>query len=67
MGHKHGNRDVIRKPTIKVSTTIFHVPNGNIFHSPQELANHLPLYDPPCIIVAYAWDLGKIKKRKVNF
>ena len=39
--------------------TTFRVPNGNTFHSPQELADHLPLYDPPCIINAFAWDLGR--------
>ena len=37
------------------------VSNGDTFHSPKELADHLPLYDPPCIIVAFAWDLGKMK------
>ena len=46
---------------------MFRVPNGNIFHNPQELANHLSLNDPPCIIVAYAWDLGKLKRGNLTF
>ena len=52
------------KLTLKVSMETFRVPNVNTFHSPQELADHLPLYDPPCIIVAFAWDLRKLKRRK---
>ena len=44
----------------------FHVPNGNAFRSPQELANHLPLYDPPRIIAAFAWDLRKSKRENIS-
>ena len=49
---------------IKISIETLRVPDGNTFHSPQELADHLPLYDPPCIIVAFACDLRKLKRGK---
>ena len=33
----------------------------------QELSDHLPLYDPPCIIAVFAWDLGKSKSENISF
>ena len=50
---------------MKVSGATFRVSNGNTFHSRQEVPDHLPLHDPPRMIVAFAWDLGK--SREGNF
>ena len=50
---------------MKVSRATFRVSNGNTFQSPQEVPYHLPLHDPPRMIVAFAWDLGK--SREGNF
>ena len=43
------------------------VPNGDTFHSPKELGDHLPLYDPPCIVAAFAWDLEKLKTETFSY
>ena len=61
--HQHGRRDV--KLAMKFSRATSRVSNGNTFYSRQELPDHLPLHDPPRMIVAFAWDLGK--SREGNF